>query len=198
MDDLGDEPRYELSEFEIKINELIQGEVKERLGQAAIDLENYKTDNAQLQKRNHELSSNLRKIETDHKAALTKALRDKEIEVKREIFGGFVIGDTGYFAESEIILHTCEKCKGKGKINVQIAEEEKIVRCPYCDGNKSTHTYHFTPKQSKIYFIKVELQENKKWLKFALKGSNDCHEYTSNDIYKTLEECQAVCDEKNK
>jgi hypothetical protein len=199
MCDDGDFCNCCIGEFEIKMNELVRNEVNERIGQAAIDLENYIADNKKLRAANTELLLNLRQIERDNKAALTKALREKEIDVKRDIFGGFTIGDTCFFAKSDLLRHPCEKCEGKGKVSVQIAGEEKSVRCPYCNGDKSTHTCHYSPKKARIVDMRVEFRGGNcsaKWQHFSL-DCNETGDYAPDDLFKTIEECQAVCDMEN-
>jgi hypothetical protein len=178
-----------MDEFSIQINELINNEVLSRTEQVSKDLEHYKKRTNELAK---QLLEERQKVAGfDHKLKL--ALVEKAKEVTREFFGGFTVGDKVYYKAYESERKTCETCQGNKKISVQINGSDKQISCPDCNGYGAVGKSRCVPKEDKIRTARCEVSDRNKWVTYYLHRK----EYEEKEVYETLEECQAACDEVN-
>jgi hypothetical protein len=191
-DDFEDEFKGEFTfndEFSHAINELIKNEVIGRMQGTVEELESQTKENNSLRIKVNELQRQIRNFDSE----LKKALKEKELEVKREFFGGFFIGDEVYVRATKGENVDCVKCNAKGTLNVLLEGEEITVECPKCKGRKKEHHWIYQPKKVKLNHLKVEFSERgSKYLKYWYGSDNSTEE-----VYKTEQECQAICDSKN-
>jgi len=203
-----DEPYYNpedfMEEYEQGIRDILTEAVNKKIKDTVDNLILEKSRNEVSTKEISELRSKLRNAERLHKEELEKALKDKEKEVTRKLTFGFAPHDIVYYIKSNSTNHKCEKCNGKGEVKVEVLGKETKVKCPHCSYGSNT-TYFYYPEKDTITTVAfniyrkdknnknsgVEMSEGKIWLE-----SYD-HEKTVSDLYKTLEECQIECDEKN-
>lgn len=207
-DNYGDESYYEpenfLEQYELGIREILTKAVNDKIGDTVEELKVLKSINEELEKQIKELRSNLYNTDKIHKEQLDKALKENTKEVERKLSCGFTPHDVVWYIKSESSHTKCEKCNGKGKVEIEVLGKMTNVNCPYCSsGNVYKHTY-FPEKDiiSAIYFDFHRADRSNK-----NSGANltvrdiyfDRCDYTKKpeDLYKTLEECQKHCDELN-
>lgn len=183
---------YEFTdEFSQAINELVKNEVVGRMQGTVEELEQKKQENENLR----ETIKDLRRQGASYGSDLKKSLKEKELEVKRELFDGFAPGDTAYTSRYKSDSKDCEMCKGDRKAIASIEGKETKVRCPSCNGYGHISRSWLEPEQIKIRNVQMELTvDGNKYLKFF-------YGYDYNEtkvLFKTVEECQAYCDSKNK
>jgi regulator of replication initiation timing len=130
-------------EFSHAINELIKNEVIGRMQETVEELESQTQENNSLRIKVNELQRQIRNFDSE----LKKALKEKELEVKREFFGGFFIGDEVYVRATKGENVDCVKCNAKGTLNVLLEGEEITVKCPKCEGRKRNTIGFINPKR---------------------------------------------------
>ena len=192
------------SEFETRINKLIQEEVSVRMGDAAIDLEQLKKQAVEQKEIIKTLRTEISNLNRLKKSELEQALKEKELEIKRDFGHGFAVNDEVYFVGSKSTHVKCDKCEGRGKVNVEILGKETTVNCPHCKSGKISN-FFYEPKKDRIEAIEFYVTR-KSYNNKTCTGTINAEIYlaqseffkTPKFIYKTLEECQAVCDEQNK
>jgi len=207
QEDYGFEGYAEPSEFDLKINEIINAEVTTRIEQTVKDLEIYKEENDKLGKKLLDAKCKLAKVENDYKKQLEQALIEKELEVHRQLGLGFAVNDIVYYIDNTTTSTKCEKCGGKGNVKVDVLGREAEVRCPHCSYGKILH-YNYFPKKDIVRSIKFWMSRKDKYnynvpgelkedwdIEIWLDDKDD--DIKRKNLYKTLEDCQVACNEKN-
>ncbi|MDD9266004.1 hypothetical protein ACFPES_03060 [Paenibacillus sp. GCM10023248] len=188
-------PVDEMDDFSYKMKELIDAEIDLRIGEVVKNLHNSKELNAKLYKENRELR-NLLHINGHAKDNI---LREAMKEARREIFGGFYPGDTVYYPDYKYDRTTCATCNGKKKVTADVNGVDHTFDCPTCDGYGSkSKSYYVSSKEDRIETITLEFNRDKKAKhhRFYLQRKDSSVEQEK--IFKTVEECQAWCEAKNK
>jgi len=189
---------YEPTEFEITINDLIRAEVNHKKEQLVVDLKYYKEKYEESQNLLRKANSKIWMLENEHEKKIEKALKEKELEVKRGFGFGLTINDVVYYIKENCSKLSCKLCDGKGKVKVNVFNKITNADCPYCHYGNIWH-YTYFPKKDFVKSIKITI--NNLGLLFNeiyLKDNTDHYFTDLKDLYKTLEECQTICDEKNK
>jgi hypothetical protein len=195
MYDNEDYEPQEHDELAVKVHELIKAEVDAKIIETVDSLAYQIKLNTEYRKTINELQAKIRNFEPDIK----KALLEKEKEVKRTIFDGFVIGDKVYYAEGKKTKDIiCKVCEGKRKVAAQFNGENIEIGCPSCCNGRpwDRMIYNYEPKSDVIEWLNIEMNSSNKWIKFRL--SRDVDKKEPKEVFRTLEECQAYCDEMNK
>lgn len=193
-------------EFSMQINELIIEEINTRMKQTVEELKVYKSQSEELQKQLWDNQNEFRKFKFESDEKLKLAIKEKELEVKREFGKGFTVNDTVYYIASNREERKCEKCDGRGEVEIEVLGKRTKVKCPHCTYGKVI-TYDYYPKEDKIRSIKFWLTRKDNWDKKSSGVFSDTNieiwleSYDNNkkveNLYKTKEECQVACDEKN-
>lgn len=180
-------------EFAVKVMELVKSEVQAKITETVDNLEIFRKANASLGEKIRRLESQIRTQDQEMK----KVLVEKEKEVKRELLGGFTIGDTVYYPDAKGTSEKCEKCNGTHKLLVTVngTDEERNIDCNKCDYGGKILTYTYYPRKDVISSAHLEMNSTNKWLKFYL--NREDRERKVELLFKTEEECQIHCDEKN-
>lgn len=185
-------PSDELSE---KIHQLIEEEARAKITGTFEALEQERKNNERIRKEMSELRAKVRGFD----AELNQKLREREIEVKREIFNGFHVGDKVFYPRIERHKETCTTCGGKHKVDASLGDGRlKTIDCPDCDysGKRTIRTQHL-PVEDKLRTIIVEINDRGgKFFKMYL-HKEDRERRHDEVIFRTSEECQAYCDQKN-
>lgn len=190
-----EQPEYEPQEHDelaVKVLELIKGEVSAKIGETVNSLEHYKKNEKRLYQQISELNSKIR----NNEAELKKSLLAKEKDVIRELFGGLARGDKAFYVDYKYESTVCIKCNGSGKVVALIDGEELKVKCPVCEGQGSKGSSHFIVKEGKVETVSLEINEYAKHLNFYFVNRDS--KASGDSVFKTIEECQVCCDEKNK
>jgi len=208
MYDYEDEPYYNPEDFleqhETEIRDILTKAVNVKIKDTVDELVAAKSMIEQITKERNEFRSKNYNMERVHKEELEKSLKEKELEVTRRLTCGFAPYDTVYYIKSKSTDHKCEKCKGKGKVKIEVLGKETEVNCPHCSYGSNT-TYFYYPEKDTVTTVGFsiyrkdrnnrnsgsEMSEGKIYLEHCE------YEKKTSDLYHTLEECQDVCDKKN-
>lgn len=196
----------EPNEFQVQIDELVHGEVSRRIEQTVKDIEEYREKYTQLQKKLYATEKELRKQKNDADNNLKQAVKEKELETQRALGFGFAVNDTVFYVGSDCKTEKCKQCVGKGTVVANVLGKDAKVSCPHCSYGTIRH-YTYYPKKSTAESMNFWVTKVDSWSK-AVPGvvkENNVKIYIDgregemrpSSLYKTLEECQAVCDEKN-
>lgn len=189
-----EDPPQERDELFDKLRELIDAEVKKEMGVKAGDLKWLQKQRGLL---NNELSEYRMKVRQLEKEK-ADFLKEHTKTVQRELFGGFTVGDTVYYAKSfESGRILCPTCNNTKKVEMSFGERTFVKDCPDCPGYFSSIVYEYKPQRDKVTQINTKL--------WAGGDKRECEIYLdrrdgslkANDMFQTIEECQAYCDGLN-
>lgn len=183
-----------LEKYELKLREIMFEAVNAKIKSSLEELKQLKAECEDLQE-----------CKRKHSDDMKSKLKEKEIEVFQQIFG-FCVNEDVYIVACDKISVKCEKCSGTGHVETEVLGKIVTIKCPFCDyGNNNTYFYY--PKKAKVKAIRLWATRNDSWDKKKpgiIKGHNveiylDKNDFpTSPDkIFRTEEDCQAVCDQKN-
>jgi hypothetical protein len=203
-----DEPYYNsedfMEEYEQGIRDILTEAVNKKIKDTVDALVLEKSRNEVLTKEVVELKSKIYNAERLHKAEIDKVVKEVIKETERRLCYGFAPHDIVYRIDSKASVIKCDKCNGKGKVKVDVLGKSTEVSCPHCSYGEN-RTYFYFPKEdivSNISFSIYRKDRNSKSSGFEMSKIKvwlDKSEYEtdSSNLYKSLEECQKVCDEKN-
>jgi len=203
-----DEPYYNpedfLEEYEVNLREIITKAVNEKIKKTIEDLVLEKSRNEVLTKERNEFRTANRNSEQTYKKEFEKALKENTKEVEKKLSCGFTPHDDVWYIKSDCIYSKCEVCGGNYKVKVNVLGKEKEVDCPHCSYGKVNH-YNYYPKQdivSSVYFNYHRKDRNRKDSGLVLNVEKiylDKYDssMSQDNLYHTLEECQAACDKRN-
>lgn len=181
-------------ELALKLRELVTEEVKSKITETVESLENAKKTIESLSKRNSELQSKVNR----HSGEIKDAIRDRDLEYRREISGGYIVGDKFYYAETRSARELCKPCTASGKVKAIVAGLEITIKCPECGGEGKKHQWVFEPVEDTVASVHISFHERGKSSRATHYGQRGgSSERMSEKMKKTLEECQAWCDAKN-
>lgn len=182
----------EHDELAAKVFVMIKEEVVSKIKGTVEGLEYSRKRNCELQGEIYKLRQEIKNFESEKQ----KALKSKEKEVIRSLFGGFERGDKIFFTDHKWESKLCAKCNGEKKLTAILNGLEEKVRCPNCDGSGSIHGGYYIPKEDTIRTISLEINEHAKHYNFWLQRQDS--KVGIESVFKTIEECQISCEEKNK
>lgn len=189
-----------LEQYQVEIADIIQKAVNTKIKETIEEIASLKIRIDVLSKEKKDLHNEIRQLKND----MEKAIKETEEATARKFSLGFLPHDTVWIVDSTTETLKCKKCDGKGDVLMTVLGKETKVKCPHCSYG---HIYKTTyiPKQATIssisYYLKrkdrynknsgVELYKNEVYL--------EDREYSTqiSNLYKTLKECQSVCDQKN-
>ena len=188
-------------EYQQKLKDALKNSVKS-------NIENIESENARLKEENKKLRTETYELKgqiNNNIKETEKLLKEKEREVFVGFTSGFAPHDTIWYIESKRTETTCKYCNGKYKIKVDVLGKTKEVDCPHCSYGKISHYTYYPVKDiiSSFYFNYHRADRNLKNSGVVLNiekiylDKYDSYKSVDN-LYKTLEECQNVCDERNK
>lgn len=201
-------PEDYLEQYEVEVREIILKAMNDKIKKTIEELKTERENNKKLEERNQELRTKLYNIEKQSKQQLEVALKEKELETHRKLSTGFAVNDIVYYIKSKSTSTKCEKCNGKGKVEIEVLDKKTEVKCPHCSYGTIYH-YTYYPEKDTISSIKFWVRRKDNYDK---RSPGILHEKWDIDmwldrydnsirrdnLYKSLEECQKACDEKNK
>ncbi|MDD3915436.1 MAG: hypothetical protein PHF76_12415 [Bacteroidales bacterium] len=184
--------------FDESISRLVDEEVKRRIDNTVneckrlrAELKEERAQNGSLQR---ELSILEKKLLDEQKHGVDRA--------KKELFGGYSVGDKCYIVGVHIVTNKCNRCVD-GYIDTEVDGLKARIICPHCKyGDINITTY--IPKEVVVRGIKYNTYRSFIYkpdevdLNFDLTNSDYNRYFGLESMYKTLEECQEACDVKNK
>lgn len=197
-------PEDFLEQYEVEIRDVLVEAVNKKIKKTVDELEESKEEIKNLQKTLDEKVAIIRDYDREYKIKLDKTLQENNKENERKLGGGYAPNDIVWIVGNKRTETKCPKCNGDYKMKVDVLGKETEVRCPYCSyGNIVTYEYY--PEEKTI--SSIELNYRRKEYGWANSGIvlyiNKIHldkcEYSKNseDVYKTLEECQIECNKEN-
>ncbi|MGF9909541.1 hypothetical protein [Brevibacillus porteri] len=185
-------------DFNTGINKLLDQEVEKRL---AAKLSNYET----VMQQQTELEEKLRK-QNQTVFELQKELKDAEKmfvkqgtdQTKRELLGGFMLGDKVWFVKKNYTRTPCKTCAGDGNVEVTSAVVGGTFRvnCPTCRGYGTESHCDYIVAHGKLTEIHFKTWANGKCFegKFYIEPtsyhSNDSVQTNHSQLFHSEEECQ--------
>ena len=118
-------------------------------------------------------------------------------EVKKEMFGLFLPGDTVYVVDHNSTQIPCSYCAGTGKVLIKHATGEDYKDCQKCYGRKTVNEREPTVSKKTISWMELSISENGK-SNGTVHFKNYDFTYNIIDLFATAEECQTYIDSKVK
>ena len=122
-----------------------------------------------------------------------------------KIGNDFKIGDKVFIGKKVETTETCVLCSGEKVIKLRIPNTQEFFTfsCPKCKGKGVTNcsnTKKYAPVEEAytIKEIKIAVKSNDD-ISVRIKGATEKSRFVKleSEVFRTLEECQAWCDEKN-
>jgi hypothetical protein len=187
-----------------KMNEIIKEELNGRIKGTIEELARYREKSDNLVTELDALRREMRAVSEKHKTEIKEAIKEGE----RKVGLGFAVNDTVYFITSKSHQAKCDKCNGNNRIDIEVLGKLIKVECPHCS-NGNVYTYEYFSKRDTITALKFYIARKDRYNKnsptildadWEIKALlDDFDDYKSiNDLFKTIEECQAECERKNK
>jgi len=196
--DWDNEPEYEpMPEFLEKIQELLTEQVRLDRVEMVKEMHDLRKRNNDLVNRNLEIQRKLSDVEIETGRKIEAARK----EFEREMFGGFLRGDTFYRPMFEIQKTPCEKCGGKGFISATLENQETVqVKC-FGEGceNGSIKEGLFIIKEFKIKRLSLYQEDwgkHRVWVYYSNGYSES--DVDSKECFKTAEAAQVEADKKTR
>ncbi|NRS20624.1 hypothetical protein HP398_29835 [Brevibacillus sp. HB1.4B] len=180
------------------MNELLEQEVANRL---AAKINNYDA----VMKRHSELEEKLRnqnqrvhELQRDLADAEKTFVKQGADQTKRELLGGFMLGDKVWFVKKNYTRTPCETCAGDKKVEVTsvVVGGTFLVDCPTCRGYGSESHCDYSVAHGKLSEIHFTTWANGKCFegKFYIEPtsyrSNDSVQTNHSQLFHSEEECQ--------
>ena len=197
-------PEDFLENYEVKIREIMTEAANVKIKSQLEELEKLKADNKQLQESYYTARRELSQINRETEQKIKQVIAETTLEVERTLGLDFAVGDTVYFTANDSKKRKCEKCNS-GKVDVEVLGVKTTVSCPFCSYG-SIVTPHYQPKSGVINSIKFYIStpgDYKRRPGVVHDGNTEYYidrvdrTFNRSKLYKTLEECQAVCDMDN-
>ena len=197
-------PEDFLEEYEVKLREIMSKAVNAKIKSQLEELEAAKVENEALLDRNSKLRTMISDAERARKQTLEEALKAKEVEVFQKILG-YCVNEPVYIMDSKVTVTKCDKCT-KEYVEVKVLGVKTEVKCPHCFYG-DIRTFHYYPKATIVKSISLYVTKTDSWdrnmpgviheknVKIWLEKSD--YEKRPEDVCKTIEECQANCDQRN-
>ncbi|MDA1616242.1 hypothetical protein PDK03_06495 [Bacillus cereus group sp. TH204-1LC] len=189
--------------FNIGINNLLEREVEKRLLNRIDDYENAKERDEKSQKTISDLRNQMYKLQTELKNAEHTFKKEGSDQAKREMLGGFKLGDEVWFVRSQYNPETCSVCSGDRKLVVEIQGKERKVKCPECNGFGSKSKLIKSAEKGLVKEIDIHTWAQGKQLSVKMYIEPTSYRASSSvqahlgGFFKTKEECQEKINKEN-
>ncbi|MED1665669.1 hypothetical protein [Brevibacillus laterosporus] len=185
-------------DFNTDMNKLLDQEVEKRLEvkvngyYAALEQEKEATQ------KQYEQETTIRELERQLREAKKTFVKQGADQTKRELMGGFKLGDEVWFVRREHKYIPCEMCSGKGKLKAKAIEvpEPFKINCLNCKGYGEKSNYEYSVAQGIICEIKIhtwareQCFESTFYIEPTSYRANDSVQREHSKIFHTEEECQ--------
>ncbi|WP_232357419.1 hypothetical protein [Bacillus tropicus] len=189
--------------FNIGINNLLEQEVEKRLLNRVSDYEKTKERDEKSQKTISDLRNQMHKLQMELKNAENTFKKEGEDQAKREMLGGFKLGDEVWFVRSQYNSETCLVCSGDKKVVVQIQGEERKIKCPECNGFGCRRKLIKSAEKGLVKEIDIHTWAQGKQLSVKMYIEPTSYRASSSvqahlgGFFKTKEECQEKLNKEN-
>ena len=207
-DDYGDgccfDPEDFLESYEVKIREIMNEAVNVKIKSQLEELEQLKIDFKKVQEDYYKTRRELSEVNRQHELKMKQVVKDTEFEAQRKLGLDFAVGDTAYFVKNNSTSKKCDKCNN-GKVDIEVLGVKTTATCPFCTYGR-IHTSNYQPQSGVINSIKfcISKADGPRKLPGVVHDQNTEYylgrldrAFRRSNIYKTLVECQAVCDAEN-
>ncbi|AFQ30396.1 hypothetical protein BK764_14165 [Bacillus thuringiensis serovar israelensis] len=183
-------------QFNTAINELLNQEVEKRVSEKVKDYEQAKERDASSQKTISDLRNQMHKLQMELKGAENTFKKEGAGQAKREMLGGFKLGDEAWFVRSQYNSETCTVCSGDKKLVVEIQGEERKVKCPECNGFGCRSKLIKSAEKGLVKEIDIHTWAQGKQLSVKMYIEPTSYRASSNvqahlgGFFKTKEECE--------
>lgn len=124
-------------------------------------------------------------------------------DVKRELFGGFDVGDTCYIVKLSQGNNKCFRCNDD-YIKLKYNEVDNGEKCTVCKGTRMIPYDIYVPIKGIVTSVQCKVQrvfnswsgfyEIKTDILIEVKSYSSVSKYHPKDLYKTKVECQTICE----
>lgn len=184
-------------EFNTGINKLIDQEVEKRVHERINGYEIAIERDKQSTEENYQQRKKIRELELQLERAEKTFIKQGFEQGKREILGGYLIGDKVWFPKKKYQSEPCTTCDGKGNVYANFDGVEVKAKCPKCSYGRIDKSEYiaiegtFTEIKYLTYAEGRGLER-----KFHLKhknvnGDNSTGFNNTSEFFKTQEECEA-------
>ncbi|NRQ51961.1 hypothetical protein [Brevibacillus sp. HD1.4A] len=185
-------------DFNFSMNELLNQEVEKRLEAKISGYHSAMEREKMAVQKQYEQERTIRELERKLKEAETTFFKQGADQTKRELMGGFKLGDKVWFIGKKYKTMHCKTCSGKGKLEVRaIAVAEPFqANCPDCQGRAQKSNYEYSVEQGNICEIKVHTWAKEKcfegtfYIEPTTYKANNSVECKYSSLFHTEEECQ--------
>ncbi|WP_257146946.1 hypothetical protein [Bacillus cereus] len=190
-------------QFNTVINQLLDQEVEKRVSEKVKDYEQAKERDASSQKTISDLRNQMHKLQMELKGAENTFKKEGADQAKREMLGGFKLGDEVWFVRSQYNPEKCSVCSGDRKLVVEIQGKERQVKCPECNGFGSRSKLIKSAEKGLVKEIDIHTWAQGKQLSVKMYIEPTSYRASSSvqahlgGFFKTKEECQEKINKEN-
>ena len=184
-------------DFNTGINKLLDLEVEKRLEEKIEDynvaLEREKNVTDEMYDLKRQVRSLLTKLDEAEKIFVKKGAD----EAKREMLGGYKLGDEIYYVHTEVSHTSCEICEEKGDVHALFDGQLLKAKCPKCSYGRIRNEERSVAK-GRLKEIKIHTWAEERCLEvdFYIQPDDrkrDSFSFRSFDkIFRTKDECEKV------
>lgn len=180
-------------DFNTGINKLLDQEVEKRLAERVKDYHRAIEREEKSQKTISDLRNENHKMQLELKGAEKTFKKEGSDEAKREMLGGFKLGDEVWFIKRNYFRENCPTCLGDRKVIVELKGEEVKIYCPTCKGyghkDKNNETVESgIVKEINIHTWAGGLVQTEMYIEPKSYRSNDTVNVRLGNFFKTKEE----------
>ncbi len=189
--------------FNKGINQLLDQEVEKRLLEKVKDYEQAKERDASSQKTISDLRNQMHKLQMELKGAENTFKKEGADQAKREMLGGFELGDEAWFVRSQHNSEKCSICSGDKNVVVEIQGEERKIKCPECNGFGFRSKLIKSAEKGLVKEIDIHTWAQGKQLSVRMYIEPTSYRASSSvqahlgGFFKTKEECQEKLNKEN-
>lgn len=194
-----------LEDYEMFLRNLIDEIVERKIAETIKENKTIKKQLKKLKEEKDKLSKELYFIKKEHEEELKRAIENVAKETERKLSSGFAVGDYVWVVDHKAHRKKCPTCNGEKHSIVKVFDKDKKVDCPTCNGFGFIIKYEYFPKKVRIRSISFDIQsiEDRRYdkgsvVKYIKIWLEDYYtlEFSPDNLYKTKEECEKVCREK--
>jgi len=181
-------------EFNVKIHELINSEVKSKIKETVEELESLKSEYTLQSQELSKVRNDLRLANINHDKELKQAVK----AAQREYWFDCAVGDKVFLLREILLTQKCDRCASSHKIKVVVDSVEVDAECPICGTYTKQQKMQYSVYEiieGKIERLQIEIVNDHKWIHVWTHDQEYKYEVGRSRIFRTKEECQVSYDE---